>query len=119
MGYLMRSNKELWNAIKNSVQGFVVVWEGEVAFRQYVVLSMILIPLALWWGDNNLERILMVMSVLLILLVEMVNTAIEAVVDRIGKEQHPLSGAAKDIGSAAVFLSIVMFVITWLLVLFN
>lgn len=119
MSDLMRSNKELWNAITNSFQGFLIVWKGEVAFRQYVVLSIVLIPLAFWLTDNNIERILMVMSVLLILLMELVNTAIEAVVDRIGSEQHPLSGAAKDIGSAAVFLSIVMFVVTWALVLFD
>ncbi|MCL4128285.1 UNVERIFIED_CONTAM: hypothetical protein GTU68_027958 [Idotea baltica] len=113
----MRSNTELINAIKNSVKGLVIVWRGEVAFRQYVVLSLLLIPLALWLGGNNIERVLLIASVLLVLLMELVNTAIEAVVDRISTEQHELSGAAKDIGSAAVFLSIAMFVITWLLIL--
>lgn len=119
MKNLMRSNAELINAIKNSLKGFAVVWQGEVAFRQYVTLSAILVPLGLWLGDNNIERALMVLSVLLVLLMELVNTAIEAVVDRFGAEQHELSAAAKDIGSAVVFLSIVMFVITWLLLLFN
>ncbi|MBX2847139.1 MAG: diacylglycerol kinase [Acidiferrobacterales bacterium] len=117
MSRLMRNQQELIDAIKNSLQGFVIVWRGEVAFRQYVVLSVLLIPLALWLGENNVERVLLIVSVLLVLLMELVNTAIEAVVDRIGSEQHELSGAAKDIGSAAVFLSIVTFVITWLLIL--
>ena len=117
MSYFMRSSSELINAIKNSIKGFVIVWKGEVAFRQYVVLSLFLIPLAIWLGGNNIERVLMIVSVLLVLLMELVNTAIEAVVDRIGSEHHELSGAAKDIGSAAVFLSIVIFVITWLLIL--
>jgi len=113
----MRSRIELVNAIKHSWQGFKHVWAGEVAFRQYVTFSLLLIPLALWLGDNNMERSLLVFSVLLVLLVEMVNTAIEAVVDRIGGEHHALSGAAKDIGSAAVVLSIVMFVVVWVLLL--
>jgi len=115
----MRSKTELWNAIRNSSQGFKLVWKGEVAFRQYLVFSIILIPLAFWLGDTNVERILLVLSVLLVLLVELINTAIETVVDRISGEHHPLSGAAKDIASAAVFLSIIMFLLTWLLVFFN
>lgn len=115
----MRSNTELMNAIKNSFKGFMVVWQGEVAFRQYVTLSVVLIPLALWLGDSNTERALMVFSVLLVLLTELLNTAIEAVVDRISSEQHTLSAAAKDIGSAAVFLSIVMFVLVWLVLLLD
>ena len=115
----MRSKTELWNAIRHSSQGFKHVWKGEVAFRQYLVFSIILIPLAFWFGDTNVERILLVLSVLLVLLVELINTAIEAVVDRISDEHHPLSGAAKDIGSAAVFLSIIMFLLTWLLVFFD
>ena len=117
MSYLMRSKSELSNAIKNSIKGFVVVWNGEVAFRQYTVLSLLLIPLAFWFGGNNVEKVLMLISVLLVLLMELLNTAIEAVVDRIGSEQHELSAAAKDIGSAAVFLSIVMFAVTWLMIL--
>ena len=117
MKYLMRSSTELVHAINYSIKGFAIVWQGEVAFRQYVVLSLLLIPLALWLGDSHVERALMILSVFLVLLVELINTAIEAVVDRIGREQHELSGAAKDIASAAVFLSIVMFVFTWLLLL--
>lgn len=115
----MRSSGELVNAIKNSLKGFKVVWQGEVAFRQYVTLAALLTPLALWLGNNNLARALLVFSVLLVLLTELINTAIEAVVDRISSEQHELSAAAKDIGSAAVFLSIVIFLITWVLVLFT
>lgn len=109
----MRSNSELVNAIKNSLKGFKVVWQGEVAFRQYVTLSIVLMPLALWLGNNNMERALLILSVLLVVLMELVNTAIEAVVNRISHEQHELSAAAKDIGSAAVFLSIVIFVVIW------
>ncbi len=113
----IRSSDQFTNAIKNSLKGFKTVWNSEVAFREYLLISSVLIPLAVYFGENSVERVLLIMSVLLVLLMELLNTAIEAVVDRIGEEDHPLSGAAKDIGSAVVMLSIITMVMTWLLIL--
>ena len=78
-----------------------------------------MIPLALWLGDDAVEKALMIGSVLLVLVVELLNSAIEAVVDRIGTERHELSGRAKDQGSAAVFIALVIVAITWAFMLFN
>ena len=78
-----------------------------------------MIPLALWLGDDAVEKVLMIGSVLLVLVVELLNSAIEAVVDRIGTERHELSGRAKDQGSAAVFVALVIVAITWAFMLFN
>ena len=78
-----------------------------------------MIPLALWLGDDAIEKALMIASVLLVLFVELLNSAIEAVVDRIGTERHELSGRAKDQGSAAVFIALVIVVLTWGFMLFN
>ena len=78
-----------------------------------------MIPLALWLGDDAVEKALMIGSVLLVLVVELLNSAIEAVVDRIGTERHELSGRAKDQGSAAVFVALVIVAITWAFMLFN
>lgn len=113
----MRSKSQLIDAVRQSWRGLVHVWRGEVAFRQYVVFALVLSPLALLLGSDNIERALMLLSLLLVLLVEIINTAIEAVVDRIGDERHELSGAAKDIGSAAVTFSIAIFLLTWLTLL--
>ena len=78
-----------------------------------------MIPLALWLGDDAIEKALMIGSVLLVLVVELLNSAIEAVVDRIGTERHELSGRAKDQGSAAVFIALIIVAITWAFMLFN
>ena len=115
----MRNNREFWAAARFSWQGFVLVWQGEVAFRQYATFAVFLIPLALYLGNSGLEKAVLIFSLLTVLLAEIINTAIEAAVDRIGEENHPLSGAAKDLGSAAVFLSVVMFAVVWLLVLWG
>ena len=101
------------------MKGFVGVYRHEAAFRQELLLAVVLIPLGLYLGHTGLERALMVGSVLLVLLVEILNSSIEAVVDRIGLERHELSGLAKDLGSAAVFLSLVMAAVTWGLILFS
>ena len=93
-------------------------WREEVALRQEVLLCAVLIPLALWLGDTGIERALLILVLLLVLLVEFINSAIEAVVDRFGGEQHPLSRNAKDIGSAAVLMSIIMASLVWVLVIF-
>ncbi len=101
-----------------SWQGFKAAYKHEEAFRQEFWLAIVLIPVALYVGQNGIEMALLIGSVLLLLLVEILNSAIEAVVDRFGGEQHELSGRAKDMGSSAVFLAIVIVVVTWVLVIF-
>ncbi|MDO4698082.1 MAG: diacylglycerol kinase [Pasteurellaceae bacterium] len=102
-----------------SFQGLKSAYTHEAAFRQEVWLAIPLLPLGFIFGDSIIEKILLVGTVLLVLIVELLNSAVEAVVDRIGSDYHELSGRAKDIGSAAVFLSMMLFVITWGLILFN
>ena len=95
---------------------------GEAAFRQELILAILLTPLAIWLGDSGVERALMLgvlLLLLLVLIVELVNSAIEAVVDRVGTELHDLSGRAKDLGSAAVFISLIAVPIVWALVLLD
>ena len=101
-----------------SMKGLKSAYIHEAAFRQEVWLSFFLIPIGFYLGDGAIEKILLVGSVLLVLAMELLNSAVEAVVDRIGSEYHELSGRAKDTGSAAVFMTMVIFVITWCLILF-
>jgi diacylglycerol kinase (ATP) len=98
-------------------RGLTGAFREEVAFRQELLLAMVVIPLGSWLGHSGVERALLVAPMLLILVVELVNSAIEATVDRIGFERHALAGLAKDIGSAAVFMSFVLLGTVWLLVL--
>lgn len=107
------------NATGYSWCGLKSAWRTEAAFRQETFLMIILLPLALLLGKNGVERALLVSVCLVVLVAELLNSAIEAVVDRIGPEHHPLAGAAKDLGSAAVFVSLVMVVMVWALVLFG
>jgi diacylglycerol kinase (ATP) len=100
-----------------SFQGFKHAWREEAAFRQEVGLSALLIPLGVFLGRSGVERALLVSPMLLILVVEMLNSAVEAVVDRHGTDRHPLAGMAKDMGSAAVMLSFILLGTVWLLVL--
>lgn len=104
-------------AARCSLLGFKAAYTCEQAFRQELLLCVLLVPLGLWLGQSSMERALLVGSLLLILIVELLNSSIEAIVDRIGTEHHELSGRAKDIGSAAVFLSFVHAAVIWLLVL--
>ena len=97
--------------------GLRAAYQNEAAFRQEVALCALLIPLGLWLGEDGIARALLVGSLLLVLIVELLNSAVEAVVDRIGAEQHELSGRAKDIGSAAVFVALLNVVVVWALVL--
>lgn len=105
------------NAWGYSMAGFRACFKHEEALRQETYALVLLVPLALWLGNSGVERSLLVGSLLLVPLVELLNSAVEAVVDRFGGEHHKLSGRAKDIASAAVFLSITMAMITWFLVL--
>lgn len=109
--------KRLVNACFFSAAGFKATWQHEEAFRQEVMLFCFTTPLALWLGSSAIEKVLMIGSVVLVLLVELLNSAVEAVVDRVGFEHHELSGRAKDIGSAAVMLSLVWAGVTWALIL--
>jgi len=109
----------LWLATVNSARGLANCYRSEAAFRQEVWLGVLLVPLAIWIGDNGVERALLIGSYLLVLIVELLNSGVEAVVDRIGLERHKLSGFAKDLGSAAVMLALLLLAATWALVLFD
>lgn len=111
--------KRVWNALFYSLDGFKAAWRHEDAFRQEAILALILIPLAFVLADAALERALMIASVLLVLMVELINSAIEAAVDRISLENHQLAKRAKDIGSAAVLIALVNVLVVWGLVLFG
>src|SRR5665647_3598612 len=111
--------RRIINATGYSLCGLRTAWRTEAAFRQEVILAVILLPLALLLGNNGLERALLVSVCMVVLVAELLNSAIEAVVDRIGSEHHPLAGAAKDLGSAAVFIALVMVVMVWGLVLYG
>lgn len=110
--------KRIFNAFFFSLAGFKATWQHEEAFRQEVLIFLVTTPLAVWLGENNIERLLLIGSMVLVLVVELLNSAVESVVDRIGSEHHELSGRAKDIGSAAVFLTLAWVAVTWMMVLF-
>jgi diacylglycerol kinase (ATP) len=101
-----------------SWQGVRAAYRHEAAFRQEIWLCCVMIPLGLYLGDNGIEKALLVSSVILLPLVEILNSALEAVVDRFGGEQHELSGRAKDMASAAVVLALILTATVWILVLF-
>jgi diacylglycerol kinase (ATP) len=105
--------RRIVNATRYSAQGFRDAWRHEAAFRQELMLTILMTPVAFWVGRNAMEYLLLIASCLLVIIVELLNSAIEAVVDRFGDEQHPLSGRAKDLGSAAVFVSLVLAAATW------
>lgn len=109
--------KRLINACRFSAAGFKATWQHEEAFRQEVMLFVVTVPLAIWLGETAIEKVLLIGSIVLVMLVELLNSAVEAVVDRVGFEHHELSGRAKDIGSAAVMLSLVWAALTWALIL--
>jgi diacylglycerol kinase (ATP) len=100
-------------AFVNSWHGFKGAFRFEAAFRQEVALAVVLLPLGAWLGKTAVEKALLVASVLLVLVVELLNTGIETVVDRIGLERHELSGLAKDVGSTAVLLSFAVLAVIW------
>lgn len=111
--------RRLRNAVGYSLTGFKAALQHEDAFRQETLLTLILIPLALHFGENGMERALMITSVLIVLIVELLNSAIEAAVDHTSIDHHPLAGRAKDIGSAAVLLSLIIVAIVWGLILLD
>ena len=109
--------KRLLNAFKYSVAGTLAAFKHEDAFRQEVILSIVLIPLAIYLGETTTDQALMISSVLLIIIVELLNSSVEATVDRISVKRHKLAKRAKDIGSAAVFFSLVNASVIWFLIL--
>ena len=111
--------RRLVNAVGYSWAGLCAAYQYESAFRQELWLSLVLVPLALYLGETAVEQVLMVGSVLLVLVVELLNSAIEASVDRISLEHHLLIKRAKDMGSAAVLLALLNLVVVWALLLQN
>jgi diacylglycerol kinase (ATP) len=101
--------------MRYSWQGLRAGWRTQAALRYEFCVLLVAVPLALWLGRTNVERALLIGSCLLVIVVELINSAIESVVDRIGSEFHDLSGRAKDLGSAAVFCSIILAATIWLM----
>lgn len=109
----------LYRATGYSIAGLLSAFKYEQAFRLEVYILVVLIPLAIWLSSSPLELILLIGSWVLVMIVELLNSAIEAAIDRIGLEKHELSGRAKDIGSAAVMISVVLAALIWATVLFG
>jgi diacylglycerol kinase (ATP) len=119
VSWLDRNFSRLWWATRYSLAGLKMAWRHEQAFRQEAAILIVVIPAALWLGKNGVERAVLVGSWLFVMIVELINTAIESVVDRIGPERHELAGRAKDLGSAGVFCSIALAVAVWLIILLS
>ena len=107
----------LWPALLNSCDGIVATLRTESAFRQEMAFFVVMLPLGLWLGETGVEKVLLISPLFLVLLTELVNTAVESAIDRWGAEYNDFAKAAKDAGSAAVFLSLVLVVITWVILL--
>jgi diacylglycerol kinase (ATP) len=109
--------KRIFRATGFSMKGLKSAWIHEAAFRQELVLACLMLPIALFVDISTVERLLLILTLFIVLIVELLNSAVEAVVDRVGDEIHALSGQAKDIASAAVFMSLALCAITWAVVL--
>ena len=105
--------RRLWAATGYSIRGLRSAWINETAFRQELLLVLLLTPLAFWLGTTQTQRALLILSLLLIVITELLNSAIEAVVDRIGSEYNELSGRAKNLGSAAVMIALIAAGCVW------
>ena len=116
-GHLPRGPRRVLMATKWSLQGLRFAWLYESSFRLEVYLFVVLGPLGLWLGQTPVERVLLVGSGLLVLSIELLNSAVEAVIERYGAEHHEMAGRAKDMGSAAVFVMMVNVILTWALIL--
>lgn len=106
----------IWRAMFYSADGFLAAIKHEHAFRQELLLCAVLLPFALWLPLIPMERAVLIAALLLVLIVELINSSIEAIVDRVSLENHDLSKRAKDLGSAAVFLSLTMVAVMWILI---
>ncbi len=105
--------KRIISATINSLQGFKAAWIHEEAFRYEIYGSIVLIPLSFFVGERPLEIAMLIVSCLIVILAEVINSAIESIVDRLGHEYHELSGRAKDLGSSAVFVGLSIFTVIW------
>ena len=108
----------LWHATGYSLAGLRAAW-SEKAFRQEVLIAIVLLPLAFWLGQSWLETVVLLAVTLLVLITELLNSAVEAAIDRFGGELHPLSKRAKDLGSAAVLLSLLIAASAWLVAAYH
>jgi diacylglycerol kinase (ATP) len=113
----VRGIKHAVKAFGFSMAGLRAAWQYEEAFRIEMLLFIILAPLGFWLGDTPLERVVLVGCLMVVLITELLNSAVETTVDRVSEEQHKLSGRAKDIGSAAVFIALMNVVLVWGLIL--
>ncbi|TBR40161.1 MULTISPECIES: diacylglycerol kinase [Dyella] len=113
----IRGPKQIWNAFKWSMKGLRAGWVHEASFRLEACLAVVLVPAGLWLGNGALEKLALVTPAILVLSAELLNSAVEAVVDKVSPEFHELAGRAKDMGSAAVFLLLVLTGLAWVLVL--
>jgi len=111
--------KRIVNATCFSLAGLRAAWRHEAAFRQECALALLLLPAAIWLGQTAVERALLIGSCWLVLIVELLNSAVEATVDRVGPEPNELSGRAKDLGSASVFVSLALAALIWGLIAFE
>jgi len=111
--------RRLVNALTYSLSGLLLAWQDEAAFRQEVILAIVLVTVAFMVPVGVTQRVLLVASVMLVLVVEMINSAIEATVDRVSLDIHPLAKKAKDMGSAAVLLALTNAVLTWTMILWS
>jgi len=99
--------------------GLASAWKNEAAFRQEIILTLFLLPAAFWLGETTMHKSLLVLSIFIVLITELLNSCVEATIDRISEEKHELSKRAKDIGSAAVFLSLLALILIWSLAIFD
>jgi diacylglycerol kinase (ATP) len=117
MSYVKQTGvRHMVSAVSFSLAGLRAAWSEQAAFRQECALAALLMPLAFWLGQSSIERALLIGSCMLVLIVELLNSAIEAAVDRVGLDHHQLAAQAKDLGSAAVFLSLMSAATVWLLI---
>jgi len=107
----------VWNALRWSLKGLAIAWRTESSFRLEVWLFVPLAPLAFWLGQNGIERVILIGSMILVLSAELLNSSIEAVIERYGAEHHEMAGRAKDMGSAAVFVLMMNVLLCWGLLL--
>lgn len=112
-----RGPRQLWNALRWSMKGLRAGWRHEASFRFEVGLAVMSIPLGLYLGQGALEKLALVLPMFLVLSAELLNSAVEAVVDKVSPDFHELAGRAKDMGSAAVFVLLVLMGLSWVLVL--
>jgi len=112
-----RGPRQIWQALIWSLKGLRAGWQQEASFRLEVGLVVVLFPLGIWLGNGPVEKVLLCGSLLLVLIIELLNSALEAVVDHVCPDVHPFAERAKDMGSAAVFMAMLGVLLTWILIL--